>query len=145
MSKWRPSTWPLIASWALYGLCLTQSGFDLDSGDPQWSPGYVLLALGWLAALTGIFAWFANPLLLAALICGVFRAWRATTVLAVVALLVALSFLRVDQIVVSEAPTYAKVARLGPGYWLWLASMIVCAGAGLAGMAEARAAKRAGS
>jgi len=39
------------------------------------------------------------------------------------ALLLAASFFTLDKIIISEAPTYAKIAAYKAGYWFWLASM----------------------
>jgi hypothetical protein len=52
------------------------------------------------------------------------RYWIALA-LGVAALFCALSVLNVDTVVVSEAPSFAKVTGYGFGYWLWISSMVV--------------------
>jgi len=132
----------LAASLVLFLLCLTQDGFVVDGDNPRaWSQAGYLLLLGWLGLLAGIVAWLANPLLIAAWIAFALRSHRAALALGIAALLCALSFLAVDTVMVSEAPSFAKVTGLGLGYWLWIASMAVLA----AGSALALTAPKAGS
>jgi hypothetical protein len=124
----------LAASLALFLLCLTQDGFFVDGDNPRaWSQAGYLLLFGWLGLLAGIVAWLANPLWIAAWIAFALRWHRVALALGIAALLCALSFLTLDTVMVSEAPTYAKVTGVGLGYGLWITSMaVLAAGSALA-------------
>jgi hypothetical protein len=116
----------VLASIALFIVCLTQDGFYIEGPNPRaWASALYLFLLGWLGLLSGTIAWFANPLLIAAWVLFRLRRYWIALALGVAALFCALSFLNVDTVVVSEAPTFAKVTGFGLGYRLWIASMIV--------------------
>jgi hypothetical protein len=116
----------LLASVAVFLVCLTQDGFTIEGANPRaWASSFYLFLLGWLGLLSGTIAWFANPLLIAAWILFARRRYWIALALGVAALFCALSFLNVDTVAVSEAPTFAKVTGYRLGYWLWVASMIV--------------------
>jgi hypothetical protein len=119
----------LAVSLLLFLICLTQDGFLVEGENPRaWSSAGYLLLFGWLGLLSGVVAWLANPLWVAAWIAFAWRRRRLALGLGLAALLCALSFLKVDTVMVSEAPTFAKVTSVGVGYWLWIASMAVLAG-----------------
>jgi hypothetical protein len=118
----------LLASIALFLVCLTQDGFYIEGPNPRAvSSAFYLLLVGWLGLLSGTIAWFANPLVIAAWVLFALRRHGFALGLSVAALFCALSFLNVDTVVVSEAQTFAKVTGFGFGYWLWVASMLVIA------------------
>jgi hypothetical protein len=119
----------LAVSLVLFLLCLTQDGFFIDGDNPRaWSQAGYLLLLGWLGLLAGVVAWLANPLWIAAWIAFALHRHGVALALSIAALVCALSFLTVDAVMVSEAPTFAKVTSVGIGYWLWIASMAALAG-----------------
>jgi len=124
----------VLASVVLFAVCLTQDGFYIEGANPRaWASALYLFLIGWLGLLSGTIAWFANPLLIAAWVLFWLRRYWIALALGAAALFCALSFLNVDTVVVSEAPTFAKVTGFGLGYWLWITSMIVItAGSGLA-------------
>jgi hypothetical protein len=105
---------------ALFVICLAFPGFYVGL-EREPNLAYSLLMLGWLGPLDGHLAWFANPLLLAALIKR--NSYKTSFVLAVIALALALSFLAYERIIVSEAPSYKPIVAYGWGYFLWLASI----------------------
>ena len=116
----------LILSLLLFVASLTQPAFYIDREDyDAWSNGFGLLVSGWAGALAtdgGATAWFANPLILLAWI--LFSKFEKTaTVLAIGAAAFAISFLSVEQVISSEAPTYSKITEIKLGYWLWLYSI----------------------
>jgi len=133
----------LLVSIALFLLCLTQDGFYIEGAEPRaWASALYLLLLGWLGVLSGTIGWFANPLLFAAWVLYALRRYRTALGLGVAALFCALSFLNVDSVLTSEAPSFAKVTGIGPGYWLWVASMAaMTAGAALAAFGLVQAVK----
>ena len=50
----------------LFVISLTQNGYHIDDSDDRgWHPAVGLLLVGCLGAFTGVFAWLANPLLVA--------------------------------------------------------------------------------
>jgi hypothetical protein len=116
----------LIASIALFLACFTQNAFYIEGPNSQaWTSASYLFLLGWLGLFSGTIAWFANPLQIAALVLFTRRRYWIAFALGIAASFCALSFLNVDKVMVSEAPTFAKITGFGLGYWLWVASMIV--------------------
>jgi hypothetical protein len=127
--------WALVGlSVALFLLCLTQDGYYVEGPDPRaWASPAVLLSMGWLGVFEGVFAWLANPLLLAAWISLALGHQRIALETAAAAVAFALSFFTVDTILVNEAGGNARVTGVGAGYHLWVASMlVVVVGGGLA-------------
>ena len=111
---------------ALFVVSLTLDAYYVEGSNPKaWSASYGLLLVGWIGVLTGIFAWLANPLLALAWALFLLKLDQLSAIASVLAAVTAASFLRETSIMVSEAPTYAKITGHGPGYWLWLSSMLV--------------------
>jgi hypothetical protein len=52
------------------------------------------------------------------------RQYNIAAAMSFAATILILGFLRNDQIIASEAPTYNKIIGYGVGYWLWLASAL---------------------
>jgi len=117
-----------IVSLVIFVICLTQHAFFIDRSDYDgWSSPIGLILVGWLPLLSGeasALSWLANPLLLFSWI-SLFKLPKATLWTSLAALLLGLSFLSVEEIMSSEAPTYSKVTEIKAGYWLWLLSMLV--------------------
>jgi len=125
----------VLLSVIVFVASLTQKGFSTageDSGD--WSPGLYLLLIGPLGILAGIFEWFANPLLLAAWVFSFFGKDKIALPLGIAATALIAAFLFRQTIIVSEAPTYAKITGYAAGYWLWFASAILATLGAAAGM-----------
>ena len=59
-------------------------GWDMAFGAKE--NGYSILLLGFLGVLLGVFAWFANPLMLLALVLSAFRKRLAAVTVAVAAI-----------------------------------------------------------
>jgi hypothetical protein len=123
----------LVASVALFLVCLTLDGFYIDRpGASAAQAASELLVTGWLGLLAGIIAWLANPLLLAGWVLFALRQDGIALGLGLAALFCALSFLSVETVLDSDAG-YFKVIEYGLGYWLWVASTaVITLGAGLA-------------
>ncbi|KAB2844025.1 MAG: hypothetical protein F9K47_05040 [Burkholderiales bacterium] len=110
----------LALSILCFAVCLALPAYYLgDAFEPQGSAS--LLLTGWLGPFDGHFSWYANPLYLLALV--LHRRPRASSILALIALALAASFLLHNRIAVSEAPTYQSIVAYGWGYALWLTAM----------------------
>ena len=117
---------PRAYFWISIGLFATSllcDGFYVDGASPRaWSLGFGELLVGWYAALSGVYAWLANPLLLAAWITFRSKSALVSSLCTVAALCAMASFLLVHRIEVSEAGNTARIAGYGAGYWLWISS-----------------------
>jgi hypothetical protein len=102
---------------------LTQNGYYIAGESPKaWSPAFYSLLLGPIALFAGVFEWLGNPVLLAAWVFSFAGKNKIALLLGIGASALMLAFLFRHTIIVSEAPTYAKIIGYGPGYWLWLTS-----------------------
>ena len=121
----------VVLSIGLFGSSLMVDTFYIDPENPRPVPPVAVMIFGWLSMSL---SWWANPV--------VFISWlplRSSRRLgfraAVCALCLALWFLTTigDRIMTHENGGVAKVvAGVGPGYWLWGASMaVLCLGGGL--------------
>jgi hypothetical protein len=104
----------------LFLLSLTQDVFyrEQHPREPETETGLLLLLFGWLAVFEGVLAWLANPALFVAWITMWFRPTFAAAA-AVVSLLFSLSFLGIHTI-----PPDPRVISHGPGYWIWVLSIV---------------------
>jgi hypothetical protein len=122
----KPSRIITLISFAVFVASLTQKGFSTAGEEPgSWSPGLYLLLIGPLGFLAGVYEWLANPFLLAAWIFSWFGKQKIALPLALVAIGLIVAFLFRQTMIVSEAPTYAKITGYAAGYWLWLTSAII--------------------
>ena len=124
-----------LASLIVFAASLTQKGFSTAGEHPgDWSPGLYLLLIGPLGLLDGIFEWFANPFLLWAWIFSLIGKHKIALPLAVLATALIVAFLFRQTVIVSEAPTYAKITGYAAGYWLWLTSAALAVVSALTGI-----------
>jgi hypothetical protein len=131
----KPSSIVTLISFAVFIASLTQKGFSTAGEEPgSWSPGLYLLLIGPLGMLAGVFEWFANPFLLAAWIFSWFGKNKITLPLALIAIGLIVAFLFRQTMIVSEAPTYAKITGYAAGYWLWLSSAIIATLSAIVGL-----------
>jgi hypothetical protein len=90
--------------------------------------GYEILAMGVLGLFLGIFAWFANPLMLVAVLLSAFGKRHGAMIVAVPAVALGLQSYALDSIPFSEAsmkPDNLNVVdHLGLGFYLWMASLL---------------------
>lgn len=93
--------------------------------------GYEVLLLGVLGILLGIFAWFANPVMLGAVMLAAFGKRLAAMILAVPAVALGLQSFALDAVPFNEASmepgNLNVVDHLGPGFYLWMGSLMVFA------------------
>lgn len=113
----------LAASVALYLASLALPAFHFDS-TRQPLAGYAVLGWGWLGPLAMNFAWFANPVLWASW-WGLGRGnVRRAFPLSVISLLVSLQSPFAKEWWFNEGSGTA-IERLGAGFYLWLAAILV--------------------
>jgi hypothetical protein len=87
--------------------------------------GISLFLCGSVGVFAGMFAWLANPAMIASwfMIRSRYAEVRVVSVfLSIAALALALSFLRQKQIMQNEAGDDATITARGAGYWLWVSS-----------------------
>lgn len=115
-----------VVSALLFVVCLALPAYTVAGpGRPQVVFGFLELLIGWLGIFYGIPEWLADPLLLVAWGLILARRYKAATIAAVCATLLAAGFLLREVIVNSEAPTYARIVAHHLGYWLWVGSAAV--------------------
>ena len=103
-----------LASLIVFAASLTQKGFSTAGEHPgDWSPGLYLLLIGPIGRPAGF---------------GCIR-MRSRDVIALI-----VAFLFRQTIIVSEAPTYAKITGYAAGYWLWLTSAALAVVSALTGI-----------
>jgi hypothetical protein len=118
----------LAISLLLYGVaCAAPALVFLGNGGSEAWPGYRVLFLGWLGALIGQFAWYANPLFFFGIITFLFRKWIATIVLIGLTLLMAANtfLLFIQEVPADEAGVNVlTLETLHVGFYLWVASIL---------------------
>ena len=107
-------------------MSLTQKSYCSSFGACD-NYGFLSLIIGWMGVFMlhiPAFPWLANPILLASWI--LFRKKpKISYTLCIIAFILMLSFLLVDEIISNEAGTTSKVVFYGLGYWLWLLSSFI--------------------
>jgi hypothetical protein len=82
---------------------------------------------GWFGALflgDTYFAWFANPFFITAIFVNrKSPVW--SLILSVIALSIALSFIKGGTVLLNEAGHEGYITKLQLGYWLWISSLIL--------------------
>jgi hypothetical protein len=125
----------LAISVALFVACLFCECFYVDQGERSGGgTGGELLLVGWIGFIDGFHAWFANPLLLIAWIMALLWPRLVSPVFAIGALVLALGFLRHEDILINEGGGRAKIVGYGIGYWLWIASIGTALAGGAVGL-----------
>ena len=112
----------LVLSGTLYGISLFCPVFAFQEGDPSFLLGFVCLAFGAFAQQP---AWYANPFYFAALIALGMKKRYIAALFSCSALAIALTTLSIKRIERDEAGNMTAVVGYGPGFYLWLASMLV--------------------
>jgi len=117
----------LMASVVVYLACLPFNSFCVSEECGNW-PGWGVLIMGWmeliLHAEAGV-SWLANPIVFVAW-ASIFFRWRISAlVFSVTALLLAIWFLGVDEVIVDEGGAWRTVTGYAAGYWLWLVSILL--------------------
>jgi hypothetical protein len=105
---------------------LPLTAFTQANSEEPVMQSYEVLEAGALGIFKGYIEWFANPLLLWSWLASYFNRPRASGLAAIVALGLALVFLRRHELIWStESHLTAQILKIGPGYWLWLTSTLI--------------------
>ena len=140
----------LFVSLACYFLaCVLPALHFVNSGNgPDPMNGFNILMIGWMGVFVGQFAWFANPFILLSGIVFLFRQWLASILVILVGLAISLNtFTLFGQEIPADEANVNKLSlvSLGPGYYLWIASMVVILGGAIVLWIASRAARRKAS
>lgn len=104
-------------------------GWELPIAASEY--GYHILPIGFLGALVGVFAWFANPLMLLALLLSTLKKRLAAIILSVSAIALGLQSYMLEAIPFNESSMAPEnlnfVDHLGLGFYLWMASLVTFA------------------
>ncbi len=117
----------LFLSVGVYIISLTQKGFCINGEPCRYFSGFLDLIFGWLGVFMlhiPAFPWLANLFLFVSWSCSKKKP-KASFILSVIAFILMISFLLVDEIISNEAGTKSKVVFYGLGYWLWVLSSLV--------------------
>lgn len=105
-------------------LCIWLTAFYQDGRPVE---GTWLLVFGWLGPLEGQFAWFANPVYLAALVYWAEGRPILSLILAWIAVGLAASFFFTKTVFVSLRDDTDFISSLSWGFYLWLTAMTLLA------------------
>jgi len=121
----------LLASMLLLAIacCLPTLTLLGSKGDtPKW-PGFAVMGLGWMAAIYGQFAWFANVFWVLG---GVLTLWnksRWAKIMTALSVLLAANCVTLRSLRIPEdesgSAARASIQSLGPGFYFWIASLLV--------------------
>jgi hypothetical protein len=128
----RSPAWPtlrhvLVVSLVLFAACLWPIGFCESGRCTRGLSALLVGSLGLLYTPLGTLPWLANPALAAAWLGCLYGSRRWSLICSLAALALAGSFLWHRTVVTDESGVPALVTRIGPAYWLWLASMVTVA------------------
>jgi hypothetical protein len=123
--KIRKTLW--IISLIIFGASLFCPTYCTNASCSDFGGGFIDLCFGWYGALflgNTYAVWFANPFFLTA----IFSSHKYpifSFVFSIIALLIALTFLKGGTVLLNEAGHKGYITELQLGYWLWLISMIL--------------------
>ena len=123
----------VIGSVVLFLASLTQPAVHLDGSTTgqRWEC-LRLLCIGWIGLLGKVYAWLANPALLAGWVLLLVRRNGRGALILILSLGFALSFLRETRWERNEAGVNtALITGHAIGYWLWIASIATALAGGL--------------
>lgn len=117
----------LFISIGVYVISLTQKSYCTSGGNCEYFSGFLNLIFGWFGVFMlhiPAFPWLANPILLVSWITFKKKP-KLSFILCIIALVLMLSFLFVNEIIVNDGSTTSKVNFYGLGYWLWVLSSFI--------------------
>lgn len=95
-------------------------GFVAHTHEPVH--GWELFLMGPLGLTVNVFAWYANLFLPAALALLILRRFGWTLLVGVPGLALALSALKMREMIVDEAGHMARITSHGPGFYCWISA-----------------------
>jgi hypothetical protein len=114
----------IATSVAFFLASLTQTGFYLGEENRNAFPGWGIVLMGWLGVISHQnVAWLANPALFFCWLATVSGSRRVAIGFSLTSTLLALSFFLCETMTASAANDDPKFITIGPGYWIWLASI----------------------
>ncbi len=119
----------IYLSVGLFLFSLTRPAFVVNDGRAlESSNSFLYFIIGGIAILGGgtseFLVWLANPLYFIALFL-LFKNKKGSIFFIIIANLLAISFSRWKEILISESGSTGKIISFCSGYYLWVASMIV--------------------
>ena len=110
----------------IYLSSLTMECYLVDGIPSIGSFGLIAFLLGWLNFdLIGLI-WLANPLFLISLLFFFFsKKKKSALIFSIVATILAISFLGIDEIYKNEAGHTGQITEYLLGYWLWLLAIFI--------------------
>jgi hypothetical protein len=133
-----------LLSVLLYAAALAAPAFAGRAGAAVLVHGWREMLFARAAGPLVAFAWLANPLLLASLLCACLRAWRIASALAVAALALGLAVSFGSHIIIEDEGPPLPMPHLGAGYWLWVSSLAAALIAAILGTRAATQCKYTG-
>jgi len=102
-------------------------GWDTPVASAEY--GYRILLMGFLGVFVGVFAWFANPLMVVALLLSKFKKRLASTIFSIFSIALGLQSYALKAVPFNESTMDSRnlhfVDHLDRGFYLWMASLVV--------------------
>lgn len=94
-----------------------------DSGDGN---GLLVLMMGWIGPLVGIFSWYANPLWVGALHALLLEKYKRAVLLSVISILLGSQYFVMYLLNIKTSFIDSeRVVEPGSGYWLWMLVLVL--------------------
>lgn len=114
----------IILSLLIFLTATFQECYIVNGEGTVGSFGLIALLLGWMNASLSFITWFANPFYFISIFLIILNK-KAAKITASISLLLALSFLIINEVVINEAGTVKEVDKYLLGYWLWVLSITI--------------------
>ena len=115
----------LILAGVLFVWSLFLPAVITEPAAPGMTGMFLLLVGAFGPGLASVFAWYANPLAIAALILAKTSRITLSRIFSGIAVVVALQTCTLKEIIINEAGHTAAIDHLGPGFYCWFASIFV--------------------
>ena len=101
-------------------------GWDTPVAEREY--GYKILLIGFFGVFVGVFAWFANPLIILALLLSKFKKRLASIIVSILAIALGLQSYTLKAVPFNESSMEPRnlnfVDHLGCGFYLWMGSLV---------------------
>ncbi len=121
----------ILLSIILFITSLTMPAFFVDRGgtQPEEVGSLGIFLMGWMGPLGGavipFLFWCANPIYLFCICLFLNRNREQGFYISLVPIVIALVFMQMEKIMMSESGSESPITSLGAGYFLWLGSFLV--------------------